>query len=565
MNRTVNVVVSFTDADATPTPMSTQYNVSTYGYKSPDSPFRFAPSRLKSSVTFTKSIGVLFWGKSSAVNFGNIDIDVTDGGIDEINGEQVRWVEWAKNNLNPQVLISIEQDDRSLLHLATADCEDIFFPDDRTIRVSLTAKHQRQLDQFINDYVPQTSTYDEEVQGRPIPLTVGAGAASSPGYDYSTFEPRSHYKTILVDGTIPRYMVTFLDAEYNTGSPADYYVMDRGVVLREGESPGFTLWENGFDLTDNPDGEITFQWVADEGGGVLDPLETGELLQGPFRISRWAVDRAGIDVATYFPSESEFPDLYPVNMDETMLPALSYTAQVSARQVLDDAVVNLCGFWYVDEQGDFVFGKFEAPETVTPSFSYTDVQMIGDISSRVDRAPGLSDTMRYSFSPGAIDINNIAGSVTDQTRRDRLSREWLEMFTTSTIPDEYATARGNEPMKIYTGALFTDRVRDELDRRWDEYYSGIRRFYTWTIPLRGGDTLPDLGDIVSIQSDRAELLTFGELPVVLSEIKYDLGAGLITMTGWGGETAEPTVPDAPTNLVATAGDEEVDLAWDDNS
>jgi hypothetical protein len=70
-----------------------------------------------------------------------------------------------------------------------------------------------------------------------------------------------------------------------------------------------------------------------------------------------------------------------------------------------------------------------------------------------------------------------------------------------------------------------------------------------------------LGSIGTIQSDKAELLANGELPVVLTRIRYDLGAGLIQMEGWGGETAEPSVPDAVTMLTATGGDSEIDLAW----
>ena len=116
-------------------------------------------------------------------------------------------------------------------------------------------------------------------------------------------------------------------------------------------------------------------------------------------------------------------------------------------------------------------------------------------------------------------------------------------------------------MKLYNGGLGRDIAQAELDRRWLDYYSGIRRFYEWQIPLRGGDTLPDLGDIGTIQSDKAELLANGELPLVVTRIRYDLGAGLIQMEGWGGETADPTVPDAVTNLTATGGDGEVDLSW----
>jgi hypothetical protein len=557
-NRTVNVVITLTAPDAAATPMSTQYNVSTFGYKSPDSPFYFAPPRLASNVTFEKSIGTVFWGTQSAVDFGNIDIDITDGGIDEINGEAVRWVEWAKDNLNPQVVISIEQDDGTLLHIATADCEDVFFPNDRTIRLQLRSKFDRLLDEYVNDYFD--TTVDDAVQALPVPVYLGSGGLSGGAYDPATFVVSTHVPTVLVDEANLRYVVTFGDL-IDTSTSA-YFVLDRGVQLEEDASPGFTLWENGFELTSNPDGTITFAWVANEGGGIEDPYETGQLLQGPYRICRWAVGRAGIDVSTQFPAESDFPDYtLEATFGDELVPLLYYGGEVSARQILNDTILNLSGYWYVDELGDFQFGYLNAPEaTSIYDFEYTDVQMVGDISAKVDRAPGLSTSMSFSYNPGAYDEANIAPSVSTFQRRN-LSLEWKQVNTTATVPDTYSTARGNEPMRLYNGGLGRSIAQDELDRRWTDYYSGIRRFYTWQVPLRGGDALPDLGSIGTIQSDKAELLANGELPVVLTRIRYDLGAGLIQMEGWGGETAEPSVPDAVTMLTATGGDSEIDLAW----
>lgn len=540
--RTVNVVIGFTSPDIYPEPMVSQYNISTYGYKSPDDPHYFAPPRLKNNVTFEKSIGTVFWGNRSGVDFGNIDIAIEDGGIDSIAGEEVRWVEWAKENLNPQVTISVELGDGTLLHLATADTTDIFFPDSETIRVKLQAKHSRALQEYINDYFD--TSYDGDVQGLPVPIYLGSGAIGGGGYDPSTFAPNTHVPAVLVDEANLRYVAA--QSDLVDGSPSAYFVLDAGTVLREGESPGFTLWENGFELTSNPEDPITFVWVADQGGGVEDPYETGALLQGPFRICRWAVGQAGIDLDEFFPGETSFPDLIPsgFGLDEEQVPLLYYGSEVTAEKILDDCVLNLCGYWYVDELGFFDFGFFDAPEGITPSFAYTDVEMIGDIASTADRAPGLSALMEFSYSPGAFDIGNMAGSVSN-VRRRRLSQEWRQAVTTEAIPEVYSRARGNEPMKFYNGGQNRPEVLDELNRRWSEYYSGVRRFYDWSIPLRGNEVLPELGDVGTIRSERAELLAYGDLPLVLTRIKYDLGKGLIHLRGWGGETASPPTPFDP--------------------
>jgi hypothetical protein len=545
---TVNAVVTFTDPDATPEPMSSVYSVSTHGYVSPDAPNRHAPARLASAVTVEKRIGFLFWQERSGAEFGNIDINIQDGGKDTIDGEVVDWVEWAKENLTPQVVISVELSDGTLRHVATADAVEVSFPNDRTIRVSLQVKHGRKLKQFINDYVPETSNYDQEVQGLPIPTLLGAGQASPPGYDYATFEPRTHVKTLQVDPQNLTYMVTFLDGDLVPVSAGAYYVMDRGAVLRENESPGFTLVENGFQLTSNPSGEITFTWMSEEGGGVLDPVDltSGELLQGHFRICRWAVWRAGIDVNEFFPDELDFPDLQPTNIEDDQNPQLSYVGEVTAEQVLDDCVSTDVGAWFINEFGDFVFLKMEPPEDQTLDTTYDDSDMIGDISAFTDRAPGLSTRLNYSYSPGAIDINNLAGSITDEARRERLSREWLEMSTEASVIGAYDTAFGHPPMKFRAPGLFTNRVRDELNRRWLDYYLGIRRFYTITVSIRNDKGIPELGDVIGIQSERSTMFQYGVLPLLVKRVRYNLGDGTVQIEGWGGETADPPpLPPAP--------------------
>lgn len=537
-SRTVNVIVSFLEPDAEPVPFSTVYNISTFGYKSPDDPYWFAPPRLKSNVTFEKSIGTVYWGNKSSINFGNIDIAINDNGVDEIGGAEVRWVEWAKANLNPQVLISVEQTDGTLLHIATADAEDVFFPDDSTIRVQLIAKHQRALEVFLNDYFDDT--YDADVRGLPVPIYLGAGPGGGPSssYDPSTYEPVEHVPTLLVDDVNLRYVVANLD--WVSISPSAYFVMDRGVVLREGENPGFTLWENGFELTSNPDGTITFASMTGQGSGVEDPYESGEILQGAYRITRWAVGKAGIDIDLYFPSFSEFPELAPAGFNERNVPLVYYASEVSARTLLNDVILNLSAWWYVDELGVFRFGLLEDPDAVPPVVAYSDVEMIGGISARVDRAPGLSSIIRHRYSPGAYDASNIAGSVTVGRRR-RLSQEWQQRVTTAPIPLTYEPNRGNPPMTLYSGGQNTQDALDEINRRWTDYYAGIRRFYSFRVPLFGNVTLPELGDVVTIESERAELLEYGALPVLIRRMKFDLGAGLLDIEGWGGETAAPPV------------------------
>jgi len=548
--RTGNIIISFMDVDDEPVPMSTEFNVSTHGYVSPDSPFRYAPARLKPSISIEKSIGCVFWNESGGVEFGNIDISIVGRGTDLVStGTMVDWVEWAKDNPTPQAVFSFELSDRTLEHFATADAIGILFPDSQTIRVRLNTKHGQKLDQYINTYY---SGVNDEIDGNPIPLLLGSPSLVQV------------LPTVLRDETVQRYDVA--DLPLVTGlSPSQYRAFDQGVVLFEDASPGFTVVDNGFELTANPNGKVCFGIAGLSTGGIEDPLETGAMLEGTWRVLRYVLFRAGIDVDTYFPAEIDWPLPQPGGTD-AYYPFVHSMTPITARQILDKVTAPLGAWWYVDEMGMFTFGLIVAPEDQDFVARYTDQHTQGEISAQIDLAPGLSNRIAWGYRPGWYQQGELAGSVTGDFRTT-LSVPWTYWETTETIPGLYAGALGVEAIEFLNAAtgltpLDLSYIQDEVDRWWADLYYTTRRFYTFTIPIYGTQALPNLGDSVLLQSDLFRLLT-AQVAMLVRRIKMDIGGGLLTIEAWGGEY-ETDGPFTPLDFAADAIDEdEIELTWSD--
>jgi len=315
-------------------------------------------------------------------------------------------------------------------------------------------------------------------------------------------------------------------------------------------------------LTANPAGKITFTWSSLDGGGVEDPLETGEMLEGTWRILRYVLFRAGIDVDTYYPypTEGDFP-IDQLGSEARRFPMIHHLTEVSARQILDQVMNCIGGYWYVDELGLFQFGQIVAPEDQAIAAQYTDTEMVGTISAHVDLAPGLSTRVAFGPRPGYYQQSEIAGSVVDPTR-STISLPWSYLETGEAIPSLYAPAAGHPPIEILntgTGLSVHGYVQDELDRWWADLYYTTRRFYTFQIPLYGSAPLPQLGESNLIQSDLFRLIELA-VAVLVRRVKLDLGSGLVQLEGWGGEYSSE-LP-APTALTAEQDTEtSIDLEW----
>jgi hypothetical protein len=72
----------------------------------------------------------------------------------------------------------------------------------------------------------------------------------------------------------------------------------------------------------------------------------------------------------------------------------------------------------------------------------------------------------------------------------------------------------------------------ELNRWWEDLYPLRRRFYTFTFSMTEIESFPNLGGVITLQSDRFKLLETPK-PLVIRRMKYNYSNATITIEGWG--------------------------------
>lgn len=551
-SREILVVITAQEQKSSPT--TSTLRVALYGgmyedTESPSGPVVFYDGRIKSDIVLEKKIGVVFWGESSEIDFGYIDIAVEDQDatiIDFADKVTVAGVEIYRVNIG-------QPSEPSLELLASASSFDIGFVDEDTIRFRLESALQGGFDAPINEYF-YDNTYPH-LEGKPHPIAWGPGAKTG-----------QLLPTVFVDDVNLLYHVTDLDIVAEPGANAHPY--DQGIALPTPGSGGeFELLENGFELKQNPNGKIA--WGNTIGNDwLMDPEDTGNPLLGLFRIVRLAMVRAGIwDYAVESELEAldqSYPEEYP----------FFHTLDVMSLQDMIDYVFNGFGGWYyVDELDNIRFGRLTDPDAQSPTLNFTDANMIGDIKVEDDLAPCLSTRISYADNPGAYEPDELAGGVSNEDRLLMTTKEYV-VETTETVPAFYAGQATQKPIHFpmplgVTGA-YTSRSTslDELNRWWADLYPNRRRFYTFTLHINdplfddvafeqwtadsiditadsidytadgssgeglGNNPLPKLGDFCSIQSDRFRLVASAK-NLFIRRIRANYTTNLITIEGWG--------------------------------
>ena len=497
--------------------------------------------RVKSDIFFTKQIGLKFWEEDSGIDFGYIDTAVEDQDdtyIDFAKNVTVATVDLYRVNLGSPVSAQLEL-------LASAQCADIGFANENTIRFRLESILQNGFDAPINElyYGAQYPQLD----GKPQPI--GWGLIQ---------DPMQLWPTLLVDGTTLLYHITDIEIASFEGD-----VYDRGVVLVE--TVNFVATTFGFTLNQNPDGRITAGRIL-----TLDPEDTGANLAGLFRFVRLAMTRADL---WQYANKVELDQLETdIGMGDVF--PQYYTGRVTrVDDFLDEIFGGVTGWYYVDELTEIHFGRLTDPDAESaPPFDFTDSNTVGRIKVNDDKAPGLSTRAAYGFSPGAYDPDDVAGSVGGEDRADLTNRERVVITTEVLVPvlwtaddaswtadDIIHTADGfageeiqevpayywrtgtREPVGISLGFCDDSNCDSfalataEIDRWWTTLYNIRRRFYTFDVKLNDpmfNLTLPQLGDFCTLQSDRFKLLTTPK-NLFIRRLKFNFSKNLLTVEGWG--------------------------------
>ena len=542
----VLVVITATEWDNAPTQQV--LHIALYGgmYTDPDNPSG-APIHwrgcIKSDVVFKKQIGIEFWKESSAIDFGYLDIALEDQ--DDI------FIDWAKNVLVAtvqfyRVNLSNPLSDQ-LEVVASARTSDIGFADEFRMRLRLESLLQEAFESQINEkyYGYEYPT----LEGKAYPIAWGIFQ-----------DPYQILPTTEVDPTILLYHVTDIEIRDITGE-----VYDKGVPLYESYGE-FTEQTYGFTLNQNPAGRITCGRIE-----TKDPLDTGSDLLGLFRFVRLAMTRTGIwgyadqGDLTQLASDIGFGDLYPI---------FATDKPTSLESFLKTIFAGVTGWYYIDELAEVHFGRMTDPSAESaPPFIFTDTNMVGKIKVEDDKAPGLTRDLRYAYSPGAYDADEISGAVYGD-ERITITNEfyvissagfyrqlwWTADSETITADSDEVTADGyagflfqqpsvsaywkrtetREPIRLPVS--FTDGTpssyflaEQEITRWWSELYYKRRRFYTFDVQINDDQFnagMPQLGDFCTLQSDRFKLIEDG-LNLFIRRMSFNFSKNLLTIEGWG--------------------------------
>jgi hypothetical protein len=535
------------DGEATPPTL----HIALYGglYLDPDNPSSppiHYQGCIKSDVLFKKKIGIEFWREKSGIDFGYVDIaleDQDDTYIEFGRNVTVCTVELYRVNLNTPT-------EEQLEILATAQCSDVGFNDEFTLRLRLESILQRGFDNPINEkYYDYTYPH---LTGKPYPIAWGQWT-----------DPYQVAPCIEVDPTILLYHVTDLVID-----SFDSYVYDSGIALSD-VTPANEFdpsGDHGFVLNQNPYGRITCGRVT-----LQDPEDTGNPMQGLFRFFRMVMTRAGIwDYANQYElmqleTDIGFGDLFPQYFTHDV---------VSTETFIEEILGGVTGWYYVDELSEIHFGRMVDPDDQSGvPYAFTDSEVTGKIRVEDDKAPGLTSKLSYAYNPGAYSEEEIAAGVYAQNRVDistefrivvtggfLLELQWTADQDDWTADDIIHTADGFAGFKfiapsanVYWTRTETrkpilihlpyfegspnafDLAQQEVDRWWSELYYKRRRFYTFTVKLNDeqfNTQKIQLGDFCTLQSDRFKLLNTPKI-LFIRRMEQNYSKNLLTIEGWG--------------------------------
>jgi len=501
---------------------------------------------VKSDVLFKKKIGIAFWREKSGIDFGFLDIaleDQSDEFIEFGRNTTVCSVELYRVNLGSPTEDQLEI-------LATAQCSDVGFNDEFTLRLRLESILQGGFDAPINElYYDYTYPH---LAGRPYPIAWG-----------QITDPYQVLPTIEVDPTTLTYHVTDLEID-----SFESYVYDSGIELAQ-ETPflQFTPVDYGFVLNQNPFGRITCGRIL-----LNDPYgATGEHMHGLFRFFRLAMTRAGIwsyaneTELTQLETDINFGDLFPQYFTHDV---------VSLETFMGDILGGVTGWYHTDELSEIHFGRMVDPDVQSGiAYNFTDSEVTGKIRVEDDKAPGLSSRLSYAQNPGAYTDEEIAAGVYAENRVHFKTEfrvvvtggyleelQWTADDDTWTADDVIHTADGFagynfvEPsvnvywkktqianpiiihLPYYGGSPNAfDLAQQEVDRWWSELYYKRRRFYTFSVKLNDeqfNTTKIQLGDFCTLQSDRFKLLNIPK-NLFIRRMEQNYSKNLLTIEGWG--------------------------------
>lgn len=200
----------------------------------------------------------------------------------------------------------------------------------------------------------------------------------------------------------------------------------------------------------------------------------------------------------------------------------------TVRQVLDALLSSVGGAWWFGVDGKLRITALRDPADLTPVLTLDDVNIIGDVSSALDRAAGLSTRVACDPTWAVHGSADIAGSLrtTDagRTLADALESEYAAIGTaTGHVAAVYAHARDASPIPTLLG---TSTGGLALANTLTALYAVQRRIYTLTVAL---------DDALALQPGDAVTLNFAGTSrnLLVLEVRGRYSSNQLDLTAWG--------------------------------
>ena len=268
-------------------------------------------------------------------------------------------------------------------------------------------------------------------------------------------------------------------------------------------------------LGSSPDGQVTADVTE---GDTASDRTTGQI---------WArvLTEAGVDSGEY--SASDVDALDSLNDAEI---GIWIDEETTVTEVLDEIAGTVGAWWGADKDGVFRIGLFDGPTGVS-QITFT----ANDMVEPLERVP-VSDegrgipVWRYKLRYGknyTVQTSDIAAAVTD-ARRAFLAKEWREVVASdATVQTAHILAP-----EIVADSLFAEETDAQTEATRQLTLRKVHRdMYEFATPLDDDTDELDIGDVVTIEHSRFDLVSGGDFVII--GVEPDAMARLVRFRVWG--------------------------------
>jgi hypothetical protein len=457
-----------------------------------------ALGRLASRPVVRRSVSCWVWGRSSRVPpVSSIALDNADGALDPLVEFASRDRTLALHSVRAAPFAEATAGNR----VATAIVDQVR---DEGGQLVITARELRDLLTVpVQDQVYPATTPNTAVRGKPRPIALGnvrwapVVMLNGPLLDFDVHDSASF---LAIDEV--RQNGALL------ATPADYAVPGAGGAF-------------GFRRATAVQGKqaVRIRGQTKAGPALIERLPdllTWLCVTKTARLTAAQLDTAGTIAA--LDAAAPYTLARYIGSDE----------QVMASDLLQEIMDSFCGDLYTDAAGTLRAWRLEAPAG-TPSFRWTEADLLEPVKRTVDEAKGLTTTIGFARNYCVHSTGEIAGAIQPTTIGSELSLPFQSRTSGIALAPAYRQAVAAEPFVT----LLTDGAQAQAEAdRVAGIYAVERAFYTGKVMIDSAAVLAiNPGAVVWLQVPAHDLRQ-GKLLRVVS-VEAELARNAASLTLWG--------------------------------